>query len=270
MDDQQIKPGPIDGESAQQLWRNYWAAGTDDARSKARHDLVVFYLPLVKNTVNYMAPGWCGFLEVDDLRSEGIFGLYEAIDSFDESRGVPFGSFAKFRIQGAVRDHLRKIDNVKRTHRILVTRCDRAMEAHFKRYGCKATAQEIAEATGLNARDVENALAHRYDLTPMVNDTGDATDLPDTREASPETKPDRTMLRRAFLAGFDRREQLIIMLYYYSQMNMKEIGNIIGLSESSVSKMHHQIINRLRSKMSNPTFSATCKAAMQQPQEAAS
>ncbi|MHC4740424.1 MAG: FliA/WhiG family RNA polymerase sigma factor [Planctomycetota bacterium] len=199
-------------------------------------------------------------VEVDDLISAGIFGLMDAIDAFDPERGVKFETYCSARIKGSILDELRSMDWVPRLVRARAHRLSRAKNALEVHLGRKPTEEEIAEELGLNEADFNRlqkdanavgqvSLNTKYSDGDGEKDIREIDIIKDERSENPVVEAQKRDLKNLLTKGLTRAERLIIVLYYYEEMTMKEIGATLDLSESRVSQMHSSIIDRLKAQM---------------------
>jgi len=227
---------------------------------KERDQLIMKYAPLVKNIVGrmtYKLP--IDAADREDLVNVGIIGLMEALDKFDRNRNVQFETFARFRIRGAILDELRSRDWAPRSVRHKDSKLENAINALKKDFGRPPNEDEIARYLGItlekyfkmldDAKDVH--FVSREDLSP---DYIESHSVGDVMEAVNEGNPFdlfageelKHQLKRV-IEELPQKEKLVISLYYYDEMTMKEIGRILDLTESRVCQLHTQATLRLRS-----------------------
>lgn len=241
-----------------QVWIEFHKTHDDLSRNL----LMEHYRYLVKYIAERLHSKLPDKIEVDDLISAGIFGLMDAIDAFDPLRGVKFETYCSPRIKGSILDELRSMDWVPRLVRSRasqLTKTTRSLEAHL---GRKPTEKETAEKLDM-AMDEFSRLqrdANAISLVSLNTQYGDADGEKDVREIDvikdkksldPLTEAQKRDLKNLLTKGLTRAERLIIVLYYYEEMTMKEIGVTLDLSESRVSQMHSSIIARLKALMNN-------------------
>lgn len=243
------------------LWRKYKL--DDDQRARER--LVVAYSPLVKYVAGRMASGLPAHVGEADLISYGLGGLINAIERFDLGREIRFETYAVTRIKGAILDELRSMDWVPRSVRARAREIERAhakLEAVLQRV---PTDEELAEEVGLSLDDFRDALlsianssvAALDELWTVSDASGDSVSLLDTihdRSApDPEAVVDANELKDRIADAISRlpeREKLVIALYYYENLTLREIGEVLGVTESRVSQLHTKAVLRLRSRLS--------------------
>jgi RNA polymerase sigma factor for flagellar operon FliA len=244
----------------QELWKRYKATGDERARER----LVVAYSPLVKYVAGRMSSGLPGHVEEADLISYGLGGLISAIERFDLSREIKFETYAITRIRGAIIDELRNLDWVPRSVRARAREIERAnmkLEARLQR---APTDEEMAKELGVEIDEFQETLLQISNSTIVALDelwnvqdsTGDQVSLLDTladRDApDPQTLVDQSELRDRIadaIAALPEREKLVVALYYYENLTLREIGEVLGVTESRVSQLHTKAVLRLRSKL---------------------
>jgi RNA polymerase sigma factor for flagellar operon FliA len=244
----------------QHVWRLYKRTG-DRA---LRNNLMEHYLPLVKYNAERIGAKLPDEVEGDDLVSAGIFGLMDAIESFDLDRGVKFETYCAPRIRGAILDELRNLDWVPRLVRSRSHKVDRVWrELEFNL--CRAPSeQEMAERMKMPMDEflkllkeatavTQSSLSRKYGETDSHKEVAEIDVIQDKRGRSPLMDAQRRDLRELMTRGLTRAERLILILYYYEEMTMKEIGVTLDLSESRVSQMHSAIITRLKQQLASKT-----------------
>ena len=242
--------------SIDQIWEQFHKTHEDYFRNL----LMEHYRILVKYCAERLHNKLPDKVEVDDLISAGIFGLIDAIDAFDPERGVKFETYCSPRIRGSILDELRSMDWVPRLVRARahqLAKATHSLEIHF---GRKPTENEIAKELDMDT-DEFNRLrrdANAVSLVSLDTKYGDGDSEKDIREIdiikderskNPVIEAQKRDLKSLLTKGLTRAERLIIVLYYYEEMTMKEIGATLDLSESRVSQMHSSIIARLKAQM---------------------
>ncbi len=239
-----------------QLWREYKASGTQQLRNQ----LMEYYLPLVKWTADRISAKLPSEVDVDDLISAGIFGLIDAIEAFDLERGVKFETYCSSRIRGAILDELRTMDWVPRLVRSRAHKLDYATKMLRSELGRVPTEDEIAAQMRITRAELHKlikdatavslvSLSRQFHESDSSHELQEIDVLQDRKSINPSQKMVRSDLHRAVMESLTRIERLILVLYYYEEMTMKEIGATLDLSESRVSQMHSGIMNRLRHQL---------------------
>lgn len=243
--------GATDGLT--QLWMEYKHHPSDELRNR----LVEHYMPMVRSRAERIWSRLPDGVELDDLVSAGTFGLMAAITAFDVTRGVKFETFCMPRLQGAILDELRSMDWVPRMVRTKTSRLNEAYKMLETRLGRKPIDTEVAEYMEIPVEEVRQLIteAHGVNVTSLdkkrsetdgFKDVREIDVVPDRRSEDPTERLAKTDLIRAFTRGLTKTERLIIILYYYEEMTMREIGATLDLSESRVSQMHSAIVERIK------------------------
>ncbi|MDR1788346.1 MAG: RNA polymerase sigma factor WhiG [Treponema sp.] len=242
-------------------WREYYKT-RDPALREA---FIKQYAPLVKYVAGKIAVTMPHSVEYDDLVGFGVFGLLDAIDKFDPDKKVKFKTYAVTRIRGAIFDELRSIDWVPRSVRQTAKELESTIGSLEARLGKPATDQEIAAEMGLSDSDYQKMMRKVSGASIVsMNDvwfTGDDNDkisVVDSLEApsslNPEVIAERDEIRRVIseaLSELPDKEKKILVLYYYEDLTLKEIGQVLEVTESRVSQLHTKAILRLRGKLKN-------------------
>lgn len=239
--------------NTQQLWREYKKSGQEAIRNR----LMEAYFPIVKYNAERVSTKLPDEVDVDDLISAGIFGLMDAIDAFDLDRGVKFETYCAPRIRGAILDELRSMDWVPRLVRSRAHKLERVNRVLHAELGRQATSDELAKRMGVDKREFEKirrdanavsqvSLSRKHFETDSSRDVCEIDVLEDKRGRNPVNEVQKQDLKEVLTRGLSRAERLILVLYYYEEMTMKEIGATLDLSESRVSQMHSSILGRLR------------------------
>jgi len=239
------------------VWKRYKA---DPSQKDLRNRLVERYLPLVKYNGERIWARLPEGVELDDLISAGVFGLMDAIDAFDLSRGVKFETYCVPRIRGAMLDELRTMDWVPRLVRSKASKLAEATKTLETKLGRQPTERELSEQMGLSVPELEKmmleanavnliSLNKKWYETDSYKDVREIDILEDKKGEDPTRRIQKHDLMRLVTKGLNRNERLIIILYYYEELTMKEIGATLDLSESRVSQMHSSIVQRLQSQL---------------------
>jgi RNA polymerase sigma factor for flagellar operon FliA len=244
-------------EDVAQIWQTFKA---DPNNQELRNRLVEMYLPLVKYNGERIWSRLPEGVELDDLISAGVFGLMDAIDAFDLSRGVKFETYCVPRIRGAMLDELRTMDWVPRLVRSKASKLNESVKVLEARLGRSPTEIELAEQMGISVAELEKmileanavnliSLNKKWYETDSYKDVREIDILEDKKGEDPTRRIQKNDLMRLVTKGLNRNERLIIILYYYEELTMKEIGATLDLSESRVSQMHSSIVQRLQSQL---------------------
>lgn len=245
-----------DPESLRAAWQRLKATGDDETRNR----IVEHFLYLVRYTAERIGAKLPDEVDVDDLMSAGVFGLVDAIDAFDLERGVKFETYCAPRIRGAILDELRNMDWVPRLvrHRAhKLADMTRTLEVEL---GRAPAAEELARRLGMSAAQFDKlikdaqavsqvSLSRKFSDTDSERDVLEMEVLPDEESGDPVVEAQKRDIKDLVTRGLTRAERLIIVLYYYEQMTMKQIGATLDLSESRVSQMHSAILDRLKDQL---------------------
>ncbi|MCA9284773.1 MAG: FliA/WhiG family RNA polymerase sigma factor [Phycisphaerales bacterium] len=242
---------PID-----EVWREYKKTGSNALRNR----LIEAYLDIVRYTAERMHSRFPSEVDVDDLRQAGLFGLMYAIDKFDLDRGVKFETFCTQRIKGAIFDELRAMDWVPRLVRSRTAKIERARKELEMELGRRPTDDEVCARLKLAKSEFDKvskdsrpvgvvSLNRKCYETDSSKDVREIDVVRDSKQENPVQQVQRQDLQALMTKGLSRAERLIVMLYYYEEMTMKEIGATLDLSESRVSQMHSSILARLKAQM---------------------
>jgi RNA polymerase sigma factor for flagellar operon FliA len=247
-----------------QVWRDYRAGPSIEVRNV----LVEHYLPLVKYNAERIWARLPDGVDLDDLISAGVFGLMDAIDNFDLERGVKFETYCVPRIRGAMLDELRSMDWVPRLVRSKSSKMEEARKSLEAALGRPPRPEEMAEKLGVSLEKFHEMLGEatavsqvslneKWYETDSYKDVREIDVLEDKKAEDPTHRLQNRDLMRLVTRGLNRNEGLIIILYYYEDMTMKEIGAKLDLSESRVSQMHSSIVARLQAQLAQrrPEFS---------------
>ena len=242
------------------LWRRY--KKTKDQAVRER--LILTYAPLVKFVAGRLGSGLPAHVDEADLVSYGLLGLIGAIERYDPDRDVKFETYAIARIKGAIIDELRSLDWVPRSVRSRARQIERAIAELERKLHRAPTDEEISEKLGLTTDELDDSLtdisrssiAALDELWTVSSGSGDQIALIDTIEDTsgprPEAALDQPEVREArgeAIARLPEREKLVITLYYYEELTLREIGEVLGVTESRVSQLHTKAILRLKARL---------------------
>ena len=243
-----------------ELWRRYKEGGDQSARER----LVVAYSPLAKFVAGRTGARLPSHVDQADLISYGMIGLIEAMERFDPDRQIRFETFATQRIRGAIIDELRSLDWVPRSVRARAREIEEANSNLEHALGRVPTDEELAETLGITDEELQETLLQISNssilaleelwLTPDAS--GDKVSLLDTIEdesaPDPQAALDTTELKDRLaeaIQGLPERETLVVALYYFENLTLREIGEVLGVTESRVSQLHSKAVLRLRSRL---------------------
>ncbi len=240
--------------SIKEIWEQFHKTRDDCSRNL----LMEHYRDIVRYSAERLHSKLPDKVELDDLISAGIFGLMDAIDAYDPSRGVKFETYCSPRIKGSILDELRSMDWVPRLVRARAHQLSKATHSLETDFGRKPTDEEIAEELKLGMEEFKrlqrdaNAASQVSLNTKYTDGDKDIREIDiikDEKSENPVVEAQKRDLKNLLTKGLTRAERLIIVLYYYEEMTMKEIGATLDLSESRVSQMHSSIIARLKAQM---------------------
>ncbi len=246
-----------------------WKAFKEDQTSQElRNKLIERYLPLVRYNAERVWAKLPDGVDLQDLISAGVFGLMDAIEAFDMSRGVKFETYCVPRIRGAMLDELRTMDWVPRLVRSKASKLEAARKAAEAEFGRPPSDKEVAEKLQIPMEEYDRlkseasavglvSLNKKWYETDSYKDVREIDILEDSKGEDPTCGIQKRDLMKLVTKGLNRNERLIIILYYYEELTMKEIGSTLGLSESRVSQMHSSIVARLKDQLRRrrPEFS---------------
>jgi RNA polymerase sigma factor for flagellar operon FliA len=250
----------VAGEDIQALWHEYRRTGDKALRDR----LILSYAPLVKYVAGRLGSGLPAHVDEGDLASYGLLGLINAIERYDPSRDIKFETYAIVRIKGAIIDELRALDWVPRSVRSRAREIERAISELESKLGRAPTDEEIAAKIGISVDELAESLTDisRSSIAALdelwaVSGEGDQVSLLDTIEDTSGVRPadalDETDLRETLadaIARLPEREKLVITLYYYEELTLREIGEVLGVTESRISQLHTKAVLRLKSRLS--------------------
>ncbi len=245
---------------ALQIWLQY----KQTADPHLRERLILTYAPLVKYVAGRLGTGLPAHVEEGDLVSYGLLGLMNAIERYDPGRDTKFETYAISRIKGAIIDELRSMDWVPRSVRSRAREIERAIVELENRYHRPPSDEEIAKALGITEDEFQDSLtqisrssvAALDELWTISSSGGDTVSLIDTLQDphadDPSLEMTRTEVREALASAIGKlpeRERTVITLYYYEELTLREIGEVLGVTESRVSQLHTKAILRLKAKL---------------------
>jgi RNA polymerase sigma factor FliA len=242
------------------LWRRYKGEGDASARER----LVVAYSPMVKFVAGRLGAGLPSHVDDADLISYGLMGLIGAIERFEPERGIKFETFAMTRIRGAIIDELRSLDWVPRSVRSRAREIEAAQTKLEHELQRAPTEAELAQKLGLTEDELQTSLLEIAnssvyaldELWTISDSSGDSVSLLDTISDPRADDPQESLATSEVkdrltegISGLPEREQLVIALYYYENLTLREIGEVLGVTESRVSQLHTKAVMRLKSAL---------------------
>ncbi len=245
----------MDEASKSKLWEDYSLNPTQELREK----IILEYAPLVKVVAGRLSM-YLGYnVEYEDLVSYGIFGLIDAIDKFDATKDVKFETYASLRIRGSILDQIRKMDWIPRTVRKRQRDISNAIKNIEANTGRAATDEEVAKELGIS-QDEYDDWQSQMKVTNIVSldefTEAGGPEISESRTVSsfelPEEHIEKEELKivlKESLEQLTEKEQKVILLYYYEDLTLKEISNILEVSESRVSQLHTKALTKMKAKM---------------------
>ena len=239
------------------------ASGSQSRPPSSQDEMILKYTPLIKYIAHRLALRLPPHVSVEDLMSAGVIGLMDALSKFDPEKRVQFKTYAEFRIKGAMLDELRSLDWVSRSVRQKAAQLEKAYQALEKRKGRAAEEEEVAQELGLSLEhyyhlvnevhgvfllDLES-LRHKL---PKVPEEDLINLLMDEREKQPLHLLGVEELKRVLAQAIEElapKEKTVISLYYYEELTLKEIGEVLGFTESRICQIHAKAILKLRAKI---------------------
>ena len=238
--------------------RDVWVKYKRTKRKVYKNKLIETYFPLVKNVAERMLMTLPASVELDDLVSMGTFGLIEAIQRFDIDRGVMFKTYCVNRIRGAILDELRALDWVPRLVRHKSSTVDKVGGRLMSKLGRDPTVWEMADELELDVAEYQRIEKDSKPVS-MLSLSEEASDgsedgggnrivdlVQDERGEDPFREMHLNDLRDLAVKTLNRKEQIVVTLYYFEQLSMKEIAKVLGLTESRVCQIHGKVIEKLR------------------------
>jgi len=250
------------------IWNDYKQTNDLNLRNK----IIESYSWLVNYTISQMNLPKNIIIDNDDFRSIGMLSLIESIEKFDITLGTKFETYAVIRIKGKIKDELRNLDLLSRTARKKVTEIYQTKETLTKEENREVSIDEIRQKLNLSqeqfqsylaALDTSRAYSAASDISQFAVESEDdefefeIEDIPDTNQTDGLenlTKIERKDFIQSFLAKLPEKKRLVIVLYYYEELNFKQISKVLAISEGRVSQIHTEIINNLKKELINKGY----------------
>ena len=241
-----------------ELWTRYIGQRTVELRN----ELVLKYTGLVRKIVLRFKGSYNNYGQLDDMVNQGMIALIDAVEKFDPEMGFKFETFAIVKVKGAVIDFMRKQDWVPRNQRNLAKELDEVHSAFYAEKGREPSHQELADQMGINLSSLDKILEQRHNANILSYEEAihekmmQATPLITVN--SQEETPEQGLLRQELkeklveaIEGLNEKERLVVSLYYYESLKLKEIAQILEITESRVSQIHSAAILKMKNKMIN-------------------
>ena len=242
----------------------YWLEFKKTSSPHIREAIVLKYTPLVKYAAGRIHTANIRGVDFEDLVGFGFFGLLDAIDKYDPNRDIKFKTYALTRIQGSIYDEFRKIDSLPRSVRKDIKKIQEATEVLELKLKRKAQPQEIAKMLNIDLAKYNEIMGYNIQASTTslsevwyLGDDSDEISIGDTLKSSDKTNPEylaeREEVQKEIVKALKRlpdKEQQVLILYYYDELTLKEIGKVLDVSESRVSQLHTKAIQDLRHSLS--------------------
>lgn len=235
---------------------------THGVDGKLRDQLIMDYAPLIRFVAQRIAARLPSNIEIDDLMSAGVIGLMDAIDKYDPSRDNKFKTYAEFRIRGAILDELRSQDWVPRSVRDKAKRIEKTYAELEQRLGRSVSDEELSKELGVTLEEYYETVAKVKAVTLLSIDEASGPNnherkslldsLENTASKNPFLQLKSKGIRDILIKNIEdlpEKQKLVLSLYYYEDLNLKEIGRVLDVTESRVSQLHTQAVMRLRQKL---------------------
>jgi len=248
----------MDATATYKLWHDY----TISRNLKTRELLLLKYLPLVKYVAGKMMFSLPTCVDYNDLMSAGMMGLIGALDRFNPDHGVKFETFVLPRIKGAILDELRALDWAPRSLRSKARMIERVSEGLEKELGREASDQEVADEMNMEIEDYGNFVVELSKASLLSLDGSRAEDneqvtsmydlLENPEAVDPQNDLETTEMKKLLvhaIEGLNEQEKIVMALYYYEELTLKEIGQILSITESRVSQIHSKSVEKLKTAL---------------------
>lgn len=239
-------------------WQTYFKNKEAPLGQKAKEELIVHYSPMIKYVVGRLNIYVGSSMDKEDLISYGIFGLIDAIEKYDDMKGVKFETYASLRIRGAVLDGVRSLDWVPRSQRQKSRQLDAAYTFLEGKLGREPEESELAEYLEISLGQLQeeikkSSLVSLVSLDDYLDQNHEGNFEPaENEETSPEAVFAKQELKKEIakaIKTLSEKEQMVVALYYYEELTLKEISRVLELSESRVSQIHSKAMLKMRTKL---------------------
>ncbi|SNX55493.1 FliA/WhiG family RNA polymerase sigma factor [Thermoanaerobacterium sp. RBIITD] len=241
------------------LEQDLWVKYTKFRDDSVKNDIIVKYMPLVKHIVKRICISDVSKEDIDDLVSQGMIGLIDAVNRYDITKGVKFETYASIRIKGEIIDYLRKKDWIPRSLKKRYKNIEKTIETLEQEFKREPSIDEIMAATGISKNDVLKTLSYMNagyisSLDEVIENNLKISSVSDVEIINPEDEVLSSDLKNNIAKAIDmlqEKERLIVTLYYFEDLNYKEISKILGLTESRISQIHSKAIKKLRERLTD-------------------
>lgn len=236
-----------------------WKCWREKKDKRAEEELVKAYIPLVNYVVSRLSTGLPSTVDRDDLTSFGHMGLLDAMKKFDYDRGLQFETYAMWRIRGAIMDGLRSNDLIPRSARDRAKKIEEAYQVLEQKYMRSATDQEVCAYLGISEQELshsfsDTSFANNMSLNEPIHDDENEKNyrqsfIIDEKAKDPQKALDESAQKQQLADVIDRlseKERLVITLYYYEELNLTEIAEVMNLSPSRISQLHSKALSRIK------------------------
>ena len=237
------------------LWERYGAARDIETRNA----LIETYMPIVEREARKVAAVLSHAVRPQELESAGTLGLIDSIDNFEPEQGFRFVTFCTPRVRGAMFDELRSWDWIPRATRAKLNKLERVIERFENCHGRAPNEQEVAQEMGMSEGEIRRLFCDRNrslisldapwpnrNWRDSAGDESPVAVLEDKRGANPVRDLQKKEVGELVRTMLDKTERLVVTLYYYEQLNLREIGHVLGLTESRICQIHSKVVQRLK------------------------
>lgn len=251
-----LKPAPRKKGETDPIWVTYKKTHDENLRNL----LIERYMPLVRSISERLLATLPKSIDIDDLTSAGIFGLIDAIDGFDIDRGIKFKTYCTTRIRGSILDELRSQDWVPRLVRLKAHKIERAFKALETKYGRKPTDYEMAKCLEISIKEYnqmleESSAVNVFSLNDKWEEEEDDSAvskvevLQDRKSEDPIDRLNQKDVFDFMTRNLSEKERLVLVMYYYEGLTMKEIGEVLDLTESRICQIHSAVLERMQGQL---------------------